>query len=130
MNICESNNLHKAIGTLQKYCAYTFIYRCQNSNIGGEVYILAYGYIKPFTDNYKGDWLYPDIQTYAKVEKYREIIYTTFREFLSAKHRSIVWNERTSVHNKKWALLPLESSGLSKTINRVGIPLIREDSTI
>ncbi|APG78716.1 RNA-dependent RNA polymerase [Hubei chuvirus-like virus 1] len=127
MNVCEQRNIHYVIGTLQKYCDTILMIRSICSNIGGEVYIIAQGFVLPYLGSYEDNMLEPNLQAYTSIEKFRGHIYSDYVASLGEKNRRLEWTQKTTIHQSKWAELGLESSGFSKTINRVGLPLNNDD---
>lgn len=124
LNVCERLAIHYAVGLLSSYSGYIGLYRCNASNIGGEIYLYTYGGRYSGHVTYDVPFQLPNLSLYIKIEKYREIIYTDFNTAIKSKSRILHWNVLSSIHRGKWKNLNIDSSGLSKMTSRCDFPSV------
>jgi hypothetical protein len=124
MNLCEGLNLHNVIGTLLKYVDYCSIFRCNASNLGGEIYIIAYGGRYSGQRDYDEEFFRPNLHTYIQIEHYRLLHYNNFLNSFNGKFRQIDITSISAIHKPFWKNLNMKSCGLSKLINRCDFPPI------
>lgn len=99
LNICEELGLHYVVAELPGTTRHIILHRCKSSNIGGEIYLIAFGILNQDRPDYQNNYTLPSIPVYRSIERFRNDMYNSFTNVQMMKNRRIIMKSNGPLFN-------------------------------